>query len=137
MTPFIARRRVEFADTDQAGMMHFSNFFRFMEFAEQEYLRSRGLSVTWQEAGENYGFPRVSAKCDFAHPARFEQTLEIQVEVESIGSKSVTYRFEFHYEGAVLARGAMTSVCCRAVPGGAIESVHIPPEFRGRLTANE
>ena len=44
MKPFRATRRIEFCDTDMAGMVHFSNFFRFMEFAEQEFLRARGLS---------------------------------------------------------------------------------------------
>ena len=33
-------RRVEFGDTDLAGIMHFSNFFRFMEAAETDFLRA-------------------------------------------------------------------------------------------------
>ena len=42
---FQLSRRVEFSDTDMAGIMHFSNFFRFMEAAETAFLRSLGLSV--------------------------------------------------------------------------------------------
>ena len=42
---FRCRQRVEFADTDMAGIVHFSNFFRYMERAEHEFLRSLGLSV--------------------------------------------------------------------------------------------
>ena len=45
MTPFTTTRRVEFGDTDMAGIMHFANFFRFMEAAEPDFLRSLGLSV--------------------------------------------------------------------------------------------
>ena len=44
-TPFRTTRRIEFADTEMAGIVHFANFFRFMEAAEVEFLRSRGLSV--------------------------------------------------------------------------------------------
>ena len=65
-TPFRVARRVEFHDTDMAGIVHFSNFFRYMEFAEVEFLRSKGLSVAWVELnGERIGFPRVSAACDY------------------------------------------------------------------------
>ena len=40
MSTFTTTRRVEFGDTDMAGIMHFANFFRFMESAETEFLRS-------------------------------------------------------------------------------------------------
>ena len=38
-------RQVEFSDTDMAGIMHFSNFFRFMEAAEHSFFRSLGFSI--------------------------------------------------------------------------------------------
>ena len=36
------KRRVEFAETDMAGQVHFSNFFRYMEAAEHAFFRSLG-----------------------------------------------------------------------------------------------
>ena len=42
---FRTRRFVEFSDTDMAGIAHFSSFFRYMESAEHELVRSVGLSV--------------------------------------------------------------------------------------------
>ena len=42
---FRTSRRVEFRDTDAAGIVHFSVFFTWMEAAEHELLRSLGLSV--------------------------------------------------------------------------------------------
>src|SRR5438105_4678048 len=115
---FTARRRVEFCDTDMAGMMHFANFFRFMEYAEQELLRSRGLSVAWMTGEEKLGFPRVSASCDYLKPARFEQVLDIVVTVERVGQKSITYGFEFRHDGAVIAIGRTSAVCCRVGASG-------------------
>ena len=56
--PFRVTRRVEFGDTDMAGIVHFSNFFRYMESAETAFLRARGLSVAWRDGGVRYGFPR-------------------------------------------------------------------------------
>ena len=39
------RRRIEFRETDMAGIVHFSNFFAYMEQAEHDFLRSVGMGV--------------------------------------------------------------------------------------------
>jgi YbgC/YbaW family acyl-CoA thioester hydrolase len=132
-TPFRTTRRIEFADTDMAGIVHFANFFRFMEAAEVAFLRERGLSVRLAWEGQELGFPRVAASCDYLRPARFEDVLDITVTLENIGRKSVTYAFEFARDGEVLARGKVSSVCCRVHEGRRLESVEIPPGLRARL----
>jgi YbgC/YbaW family acyl-CoA thioester hydrolase len=133
-TPFTTTRRVEFGDTDMAGIMHFANFFRFMESAETDFLRSRGLTVAWTENGVKYGFPRVSAACDYQAPVKFGDVLTIAVTIEKVGKKSVGYRFEFSRDGTPLATGRITSVYCRAATGG-MESLAIPAEVRAKLEA--
>jgi acyl-CoA thioester hydrolase len=131
--PFRTTRRVEFADTDMAGIVHFANFFRYMEAAEVEFLRSLGLSVkmTWQ--GESLGFPRVAASCDYLRPVTFEDVLDVTVRVQRVGRKSVTYAFEFTKAGEAVARGQVTSVCVRMHPDRSFESVELPAEVRARL----
>src|SRR5215467_13731527 len=101
--PFTTTRRVDFADTDMAGIVHFANFFRYMESAEVEFLRSRRLSVKLPWEGEMIGFPRVAAACDYENPARFEDVLEIAVRMERLGRKSVTYAFTFTRAGQPIA----------------------------------
>src|SRR3954451_7046227 len=95
LVPFRLTRRVEFADTDMAGIVHFATFFRYMEAAEHAYLRACGLSVHTTWGGETITFPRVSASCDFVKSARFEDVLDIEVAVERIGRTSVRYAFTF------------------------------------------
>jgi YbgC/YbaW family acyl-CoA thioester hydrolase len=131
--PFRTTRRVEFADTDMAGIVHFANFFRYMEAAEVEFLRSLGLSVkmTWQ--GESLGFPRVAASCDYLRPVTFEDVLDVTVRVQRVGRKSVTYAFEFTKAGEAVARGQVTSVCVRMHADRSFESVELPAEVRARL----
>ena len=131
--PFTTTRRVEFGDTDMAGIMHFSNFFKFMEVAETDFLHSRGLSVSWQAGGERYGFPRVSVACDFTSPVRFEDVLTIAVTVEKVGRKSVTYRFDFTNGGTPVATGRVVAVYCKSA-GGHIEALGIPHDLRAKLT---
>lgn len=132
--PFRVSRRVDFADTDMAGIIHFSNYFRYMEFAEVAFLRSRGLSVAMDWGADHLGFPRVSATCDFLRPIRFEDVVDIDVSVERVGGKSVTYAFEFTHEGKPVARGRVSAVCCRIRAGvHELESIEIPQEIRARL----
>lgn len=131
---FTTSRRVEFGDTDMAGIMHFSNFFRFMEVAETDFLHARGLSVSWRRDGVKWGFPRVSAACDYQAPARFEDVLTIAVAVEKVGTKSVSYRYDFtNQHGAAVAVGRITAVFCRSAGPDRLESVEIPAEIRSKL----
>jgi acyl-CoA thioester hydrolase len=131
--PFRISRRVEFGDTDMAGIAHFSNFFRYMEVAETDFLLARGLSVAWEAGGQRFGFPRVSVACDFKRPVRFRDVLDIAVTVEELGRKSVRYRFDFSYKGQEVAVGRITAVCCRTTPDHGIESIEIPAEVREKL----
>jgi len=133
MQVFRTKRRIEFGDTDVAGIVHFSNFFRFMESAECEFLRSRGLSVKMDWEGQAIGFPRVSASCDYISPARFEDLLDVAVSIERVGTKSVTYGFDFTLDEVVIARGKVTSCCVRVHPDNRIEGIAIPAGYRARL----
>ncbi len=134
MREFQITRRVEFSDTDMAGIMHFSNFFRFMEVAESDFLRARDLSVSWIEGGVKWGFPRVSATCDYQKPAKFSDVLTIAVTLEKLGKKSASYRFDFtNQRGEPVAVGRMTSVFCRSLGPEQIESLEIPHEMRAKL----
>jgi acyl-CoA thioester hydrolase len=132
---FHTRRRVEFVDTDMAGIVHFSNFFRWMESAEVDFLHARGLSVKIEWEGEQLGFPRVSASCDYLKPARFEDVIDVAVTLERLGAKSATYVFDFSKAGVPVARGKMTSVCCKVLADRSIVSVEIPASMRERLLA--
>jgi YbgC/YbaW family acyl-CoA thioester hydrolase len=132
-TPFQITRRVEFGDTDMAGIMHFANFFRFMEVAETAFLRAKGISVMWTANGERLAFPRVSASCDYSKPAKFEDELTIAVSVEKIGRRSVTYRFDFTRGADAIAVGRTTAVYCRTNAAHQMESQDIPESLRETL----
>ena len=135
-TPFNTSRRVEFSDTDMAGIAHFTSYFRFMESAEHDFLRSRGLSVVMAEEGRSdthISWPRVAASCDYQAAAKFGDELSIEVVVERVGEKSVAYQYLIGCQGRPLAVGRMTSVCCRIAPGRRPESIVIPPDIRAKL----
>ena len=131
--PFRVSRRIEFADTDMAGIVHFANFFRFMEAAEVDFLRAHGLSVVMHWEGHRISFPRVAASCDYLRPIRFQDVVEITVNLQRLGRKSVTYAFEFFRDDELLARGQSPSGCCRVHADRSFESAEVPASLRARL----
>src|SRR5213594_652989 len=90
---FKVTRRVEFSDTDMVGIVHYSNFFRYMESAEHAFFRSLGFSVLLNQFELPLGLPRVHAECDYKHPLRFEDEVEIHLLVSEKRSKSLSYQF--------------------------------------------
>ena len=68
------QRRVQFHETDLAGIVHFSWYFKYMEEAEHALWRSVGMSIA--PPNPEFGFPRVNATCDFKAPLKFEEHLE-------------------------------------------------------------
>ena len=133
-SPFIARRRVEFAQTDMAGIVHFANFYRWMEEAEHEYFRSLGLNIMEKQADGNYiGWPRVNASCHFESPAYHDDLLDLHVYVERIGFKSLTFYVEFYARERRLAYGRMKTACCLCKPDGSLQSIEIPARYRDQM----
>jgi 4-hydroxybenzoyl-CoA thioesterase/acyl-CoA thioester hydrolase len=130
---FRTQRRVEFSDTDMAGIMHFARFFHYMEQVEHEFLRSRGLTVIMKWEGQELGFPRVSAQCDYQAPIRFEEVMDVDLTLESIGTKSLTYRFEFSKEKIKLAAGKLVTCCCTMDKKHQMISIAIPETLKARL----
>ena len=109
-TPFTTTRRVEFGDTDMAGIMHFANFFRFMESAETSFLHSLGLSVSLARGRREVG---LSARVGLV---RLPEAGAIRGRAdhrghgrESRARSRVSYRFDFtNQHGEALAVGRIT-----------------------------
>ena len=126
-------RRVAFAEADCAGIVHFSNYFRYMEEAEHAFLRSVSLSVEIRGEGGAIGFPRLSSSCEFLRPARFEDLLDIHLWVSRKGRTSVSYTVVFSKDGVEIARGWTTAVACRVRPDGTFEPVPLPEPLSSRI----
>jgi 4-hydroxybenzoyl-CoA thioesterase/acyl-CoA thioester hydrolase len=126
MDEFHYQRRVEFCETDAAGIAHFSAYFQYMEQAEHAFLRHLGTSVIAEDEAGTISWPRVNAQCDYTGPVKFEDVIDIIVRIERLGIKSVTYAFDFRLEEATVATGKMTAVCCRITHGKPPESMSIP-----------
>jgi YbgC/YbaW family acyl-CoA thioester hydrolase len=132
-TTFSISRRVQFAETDMAGVVHFANYFRWMEEVEHAYFRSVGLSVAMKHDGREIGWPRVTVACEYYGPLRFEDEVELRLRVTKVGQKSFSYEVDFLKASQVAALGRVTSVCCVVSPEGGFSAIAGPPEIRETL----
>ncbi len=130
---FRYERRVEFCETDAAGLAHFSAYFQYMEQAEHALLRHLGTSVIANDEAGTISWPRVSATCDYAGPVKFEDVLEIGVRIARLGTTSITYRFDLRLREQTIATGQLTAVCCRIAPDQSVQSIPIPSWLIERL----
>ncbi len=110
---FLNRRRVEFADTDLAGFVHFSHYLRYMEETEYAFLRSLGLDVILDDERGKLGFPRYESLCRYLSPARYGQTVDVTLTVEKNDGKLITYAFGLKVGDRPVAEGRLVVVCCR------------------------
>lgn len=126
-----------------AGIMHFSNYFRYMESAEHEFFRSLGMSV--HSDAEARGWARVDVHCTYRRPLRYQDLVQLHVIVQSIGERSMEFVVMFDKVVTVaagaaeatetVARGTMTTVCVTRGADGALRSVSVPPEVTARIEA--
>ena len=127
---FHYRRLVHWQDTDTAGIIHFTNYFRYMEEAETEFLRSFGIQKRKDPPFDTVFCPRVSASCDFVKTVAFGDELGVHLSVAKIGRSSIGYRFSFTCGEHEVARGRLTVVCVRKDSDGKMKSVPIPERLR-------
>ena len=136
VTEFRTTRRVEFADADMGGIVHFARYLVFMETAEHEFLRSLGSDAFATREGRTVGWPRVEVSCQYLSPAHYGDVLEIHLCIARKGTSSLTYAITISTDDRLVARGRMSSVCCIMSGGEGLESIPMPEALARRLAAS-
>jgi len=116
---FRDRRRIEFYETDMAGIVHFSNFFRYMESAEHAFFRSLGLSLHRGDAEGMTGWARLRASCEYRAPLHYSDEVEIQLTVREKTRSTLSYDFVFRRLDAQ-GRPEPAELAC-----GSLQVVHV------------
>lgn len=133
LSSFRSQRRIEFADTDMGGICHFSRFFIFMETTEHLFHEAVGSSIQVRIDGDEIGWPRVAASCDYLGPVRFGEIIDIQLTVARKGRSSMTYEFLITCGERHIARGRLSSVCCLMNHPEGLKKVPLPEPFADRV----
>jgi acyl-CoA thioester hydrolase len=126
-------RKVFFYETDLAGVVHFSCYFRYMEEAEHALWRAAGLTV--DRAGAGIGYPRVSATFDYKNPLFFEDELTIVARVHAVTTRTIKYSFVCTRGESSIGTGWLTTACATRQDDGSMRSVAVPDGVVASLRA--
>jgi acyl-CoA thioester hydrolase len=129
---FEYRRRVTFVETDMAGIVHFSTYFRYMEEAEHALWRAAGLTV--EHTDKTGGWPRVSARFDYKSPLRFDDEFVIAVQLGVVTKRSFQYDFTFTRGDVLIGNGSITAVCATK-QHGRMQATDVPADMIAKLRA--
>ncbi|PAZ01584.1 MAG: hypothetical protein CAK85_02515 [Spartobacteria bacterium AMD-G5] len=126
----IHRRRVEFADTDAAGVAHFSRLLAMVEEAEHGFFRERGIPILTKDSA----WPVVRSEVDFCGACRFGEEIEIRLGDFLPGKSSLAYAFEGAIDGRKVFSGKMTKCHISPATGRAVEiSGDVLSKMRGAI----
>jgi acyl-CoA thioester hydrolase len=131
VSEFRLKRRVQFYETDLAGIVHFSCFFRYMEEAEHALWREAGLSIA--PRGAEIGFPRVAAAFDYQRPLRFEDEFEIWIRIVGMTPTTISYKCVLTSGENAIASGSLTIACVSKRPLEPLRPIPIPPDIVARF----
>jgi YbgC/YbaW family acyl-CoA thioester hydrolase len=131
VSQIVYRRRVQFPETDASGIVHFTNFFKYVEEAEHAMWRSVGLTIN--ERDPQIGWPRVAASFEFKRPLRFEDEFDVHLRVAEKTAKTLRYAATLKKDGEVLAEGSLTIICVRRRPGEPLKAMDMPEQIASRF----
>jgi acyl-CoA thioester hydrolase len=134
LSEFTVQRRVQFYETDAAGIVHFSWYLRYLEEAEHAMWRAAGLSIAPPDSA--YGFPRVSVYSDYRAPLKFEDEFETTIRIVGITDKSIRYSGVLRRGETLVANLAMTIVCVTKGADDIMRATPLPPAVRARFEVN-
>ena len=121
------KRRVQFYETDAAGIVHFSWYLRYLEEAEHALWRKAGLSIASPDA--IIGWPRVSVTFEYKHPLHFEDEFEVHLRVVELTNKTIRYSCDLVMGKISVATGSMTIACVQRGPDQSIKANQIPKDI--------
>jgi YbgC/YbaW family acyl-CoA thioester hydrolase len=128
---YTLRRRVHFYETDTAGIVHFSTYFKYMEEAEHAMWRETGLTISRLRSG--IGFPRVATSFEFHRPLRVEDEFDVHIRVVGKTEKTMRYQCVLTKGEEKIATGSLTIVCVSTGEGQPMKAIPFPPDIAARF----
>lgn len=115
--PFAWPVRVYYEDTDAQGVVYYANYFRFLERARTEWLRSLGIEQDGMLYEQRRMFVVTSIQADFVMPARFNDELAVTAGLLSRARASFEIEQNIYrntIDGELLCRSSMRAAFLNA-----------------------
>lgn len=121
--PFTAKYTAYLSDTDAAGIVHFANYLRFVERAEEDFYRSMGLPKIYEF------MPRIEAFIRYESPIRRGDSIKVELSLEEVRTRAVRYGFGiFNDSTGIRAAHGHVAAACVEVSEGKMRAVKCPQE---------
>jgi acyl-CoA thioesterase FadM len=122
----VLRRRIEWMDTDAAGIYHYTTVLRLAEAAEAALCTSLGI------ADRMFGFlPRVGLALEFRRPLRFNDPVELELSVAGVSRSTVRYALTLTGPDGLAAQGTISGCL---IDGESKRAVRWPHDMRQLLS---
>ena len=127
--PFEWPIRVYYEDTDAQGVVYYANYFRYMERARTEWLRSLGVDQAHLLNEERRMFVVTDSNAAFLAPAKFND--EVVVTARLSGLSRATFEIEQNIylnslDGKLLVRGGVKAAFLNA---DSMRPMRVPAEI--------
>ena len=109
--PFSWPVRVYYEDTDLGGVVYHANYLKYLERARTEWLRALGFEQTALAAVHEVVFVVRSISLDFLKPARFDEALDVSVELRETGASRLAIQ-QFVRRGTEELVAAQVEIAC-------------------------
>ena len=89
------RRKVQFYETDQMGIVHHSNYIRWFEEARVDFMEQAGYGYDKLE-GTGISFAVLSAQCEYKSMAHFGEQVDIETEIKEISNSRMVIGYRIY-----------------------------------------
>ena len=127
---FVWPVRVYYEDTDAAGVVYYANYLKFMERARTEWLRACGFDQIDLAERQGVIFVVRSAAIDYLAPARFNDELQVTVELIKVGAGQIDLVQRVLRGDALLAKAAVKVAC---VARSTMRPTRLPQPLASRI----
>lgn len=104
----IYHHKIKLHDTDAAGILFFSNQFKYIHDAYEELLDKIGFGFSVLLTQKDYFLPIVHAESDYCSPVFAGDIVTIEVTVDEIGKTSFAFSYKITNQNAILVGKART-----------------------------
>lgn len=126
--------RVYYEDTDAGGVVFYANYLRFMERARTEWLRTLGFEQPAMAAEHGVLFVVRAVRIDYLKPSRFNDSLQVTVEVVNVGGSRIRFRQRVLRGDEEIVSAEVDVVC---VDTAGFRPARIPREMRTTIGTEE
>ena len=103
--------RVYYEDTDAGGVVYHARYLHFFERARTEFLRSLAFSQQALLTQTGLAFVVRSANLDYYLPARLDDLLTVETEIERLTGASILFKQTLKKENMVLCTARVKIAC--------------------------